>query len=95
MKIGLVEHGGLAALAGPAKVLDTAALSGTEAEELKRLVDAAAAAAPKGVGTGKAYDGTSYTVTVDDGAAPRVLKQSDAAMSPEFAAMLDWIKKRV
>jgi emfourin len=37
----------------------------------------------------------SYTITIEDGGRQTVLKQSDTAMSPAFAALLTWIQSHL
>ncbi|MEU2389479.1 protealysin inhibitor emfourin [Streptomyces sp. NPDC007369] len=94
MKVTLTERGGLAAtinLAVPPEVLDTDDLPDDAAAELARLV-AAATPTPTVDQPGRARDAMSYTITVDDGGRSTVLKQSDAAMSPAFAALLAWLR---
>ncbi|AZS75025.1 hypothetical protein DDE74_32565 [Streptomyces lydicus] len=95
MKVTLATHGGLAAainLRLPPKALDTDALPANVAAELAQLV-AAAVAMPKEDRATRARDAMSYTITVEDGGRSTVLRQSDAAMSPAFAALLTWLKK--
>ncbi|MEU9719234.1 protealysin inhibitor emfourin [Streptomyces sp. NPDC047976] len=96
MKVILESYGGLAATANlrrPPDVLDSAALPEGTAAELERLV-AAAVAAPAPQDTGRARDATGYSITVEDGGRSTVLEQSDAAMSPAFAALLAWLRDR-
>ncbi|MFF1556215.1 protealysin inhibitor emfourin [Streptomyces sp. NPDC058279] len=95
MKVTLATHGGLAAasrLRVPPKVLDTDSLPEREAAELAELVAAAAGPAPEADRPGRAMDAMSYTITVEDGGGPTVLKQSDTAMTPAFAALLTWLE---
>ena len=40
-------------------------------------------------------DAMSYTITVRDGSHAAVLKESDAHMTDEFAALLDWVQGRL
>ncbi|WP_329192347.1 MULTISPECIES: protealysin inhibitor emfourin [unclassified Streptomyces] len=94
MRVTLAAHGGLAAasnLRRPPEALDTDALPEDAAAELARLV-AAAAAEPEAEGPGRARDAMSYTITVEDGGRTTVLKQSDAAMTHSFAALLTWLR---
>ncbi|AZM87477.1 hypothetical protein D1J60_02305 [Streptomyces sp. W1SF4] len=96
MKVTLEQYGGLAAAASlrrPPDVLDSAALPQGAAAELERLV-AAAAAAPPPEDPGRARDAKGYAITVEDGGRSTVLEQSDAAMSPAFAALLAWLRDR-
>ncbi|MFI8265751.1 protealysin inhibitor emfourin [Streptomyces sp. NPDC085665] len=95
MKVTLAAHGGLAATVNlrlPPKVLDTDTLPENAASELARLV-AAAVAPPVADQPGRARDAMSYTITVEDGGRSTVLKQSDAAMTPAFAALLAWLQE--
>ncbi|MEU4484508.1 protealysin inhibitor emfourin [Streptomyces purpurascens] len=97
MRVTLATHGGLAApvLAGlPPDVVDTHALPESAAAELSRLVAAAVPAAggdpePRR----RAPDAMSYSITVEEGGHSSVLVQSDTDMSPEFAALLRWLKE--
>ncbi|GAA3503840.1 hypothetical protein GCM10019016_109520 [Streptomyces prasinosporus] len=95
MKVTLAAHGGQAAavlLRLPPRVLDTDTLPEDAAAELARLV-AAAVPAAEGGGPGRARDAMSYTITVEEGGRPTVLTQSDASMSPAFAALLGWLEE--
>ncbi|MFJ8163651.1 protealysin inhibitor emfourin [Streptomyces sp. NPDC096136] len=90
----LKTHGGLAAasdLRRPPRAVDTATLSADTAAELTRLV-AAAGAAPNEDRAGGAADAMTYAITVENGGGPTVLKQSDIAMTKEFAALLTWLE---
>lgn len=40
-------------------------------------------------------DAMSYTITVRDGSRAAVLRESDADMTEEFAALLDWVQGRL
>ncbi|GGW55998.1 hypothetical protein GCM10010503_36390 [Streptomyces lucensis JCM 4490] len=95
-------HGGLAApfLAGlPPDVVDTHALPESAAAELSRLVAAAVPATAATAGAPepprRAPDAMSYSITVEQGGHSSVLVQSDTDMSPEFAALLRWLKEHV
>ncbi|MCX5380717.1 protealysin inhibitor emfourin [Streptomyces sp. NBC_00091] len=93
MKVTLATHGGLAAaIRRPPKVLDTDTLPESAATELAQLV-AAAVPTPTEDQPGRARDARSYTITVEDGGRSTVLQQSDAAMTPAFAALLTWLRK--
>ncbi|KIF05130.1 hypothetical protein PL81_14850 [Streptomyces sp. RSD-27] len=94
MKVSVKTHGGLAAASDlrlPPRQVDTATLPADTAAALTRLV-AAAEAAPAEAWAGAAADAMTYTVTVENGDGPRVLKQSDVAMTKEFAALLTWLE---
>ena len=95
MKVSLSKHGGQAAgiyLQRAPQVVDSAALDGPEASELKRLAAAAlSAAAP--ARSGRARDDMSYTITIDDDGRETVLSQSDTAMSAEFGRLLAWLQR--
>jgi hypothetical protein len=94
MKVTLATHGGQAAavnLGLPQRAVDTDALSGSAAAELSDLVAAALPTAGEERPT-RARDAMSYTITVEDGGSSTALTQSDAAMSPQFAALLDWLE---
>jgi hypothetical protein len=89
----LATHGGLAAglrLGGRPLVLDGARLSEVDAGTLGDLVEAARAE-PDPERTWSAPDAMSYTVTVEDDSGTGVLRRSDDAMTPAFAALLDWL----
>src|SRR5215831_7784488 len=97
MRVTLAKHGGMAAainLRLPPRVVDTDALPKATAEELVRLVAAAKAApAVQEEKSGGGRDVMSYTITVEDGSHPTVLKQSDIAMSPAFNALRGWLER--
>ncbi|KUN57751.1 hypothetical protein AQJ46_45885 [Streptomyces canus] len=102
MKVTLATHGGLAApvLASlPPDVVDTHALPESDAAELSRLVAAAVPASAAAAGNPeppkRAPDAMSHSITVEEGGHSSVLVQSDADMSPEFAALLRWLKEHV
>ena len=99
MKVSLATHGGLAAglrLGARPVVVDSALLQEADARALGELVRAARAEPPPPPAGGSARDAMSYTVTVEDedegGGAE--LRRSDVAMTPAFAALLDWIGGR-
>jgi hypothetical protein len=96
VKVALQTHGGLAApitMRQPPTVVDTDELPPDAAAELARLMGAAASAAQATRSPGPARDAMSYTITVDNnGKPPTTLTSSDTTMSPEFAALLDWIR---
>ncbi|MFB6805144.1 protealysin inhibitor emfourin [Streptomyces sp. NPDC056387] len=97
MKVTLATHGGLAATANlrlPPKVLDTDTLPENAASELARLVEAAVATGEVDQ-PGRARDAMSYTISVEDGGRSTVLKQSDAAMTPAFAALLTRLQEHL
>ncbi|MGW6688041.1 protealysin inhibitor emfourin [Streptomyces sp. NPDC054961] len=94
MKVTLAAHGGLAAAVNfrrAPEVLDTDALPAHAAAELAQLV-AGAGTAPRADQPGRARDAMSYTITVEDGGRSTVLTQSDATMTPAFAALLTWLR---
>lgn len=94
MKVTLATHGGQAAaihLRLPPKVLNADALPDNAAAELSRLVAAAVPVAEEDQ-PGRARDAMSYTITVEEGGRSTVLTQSDATMSPAFAALLSWLE---
>ncbi|MFJ3718038.1 protealysin inhibitor emfourin [Streptomyces sp. NPDC090057] len=96
MRLTLETFGGLAAvtdLRRPPKVLDTDALPETATAELTRLLEEAAST-PQEEPPDHARDAMSYTLTVRTGDHVRVLEQSDAAMTPAFAELLTWLKRR-
>ena len=67
MRITLVRSGGVAGMRREAH-LDTAHLDRERAEEIRRLVEAAAVVAPQAAGASRrAADRFRYTLTVDDG----------------------------
>ncbi|MEU1465121.1 protealysin inhibitor emfourin [Streptomyces sp. NPDC005727] len=91
----LEAYGGLAAVTNlrrPPEVLDTDALPETAKAELARLLTEAAAM-PQEEQAGRARDAMSYTITAETGDSVTVLEQSDAAMTPAFAALLTSLRK--
>ncbi|WIM99480.1 hypothetical protein ACTOB_003135 [Actinoplanes oblitus] len=94
MRVTLTTHGGLAAAITsrlPAKVVDTTDLKPEDAAELRELIAAAASAAAPATSPA-ARDAMSYTVLAESAAGGTTLTASDAAMSAEFAALLDWLE---
>ncbi len=93
MKITLVQHGGLAGIARPPLTLDNRNLAESDRQELQRLLEAASAATAPAP-PGPVRDAMSHTITVEGGDRPVLLKQSDGAMSPEFAQLTAWLKRK-
>jgi hypothetical protein len=96
MKVTLAKHGGLATgIRRPPRIVESSALPKQAAAELARLVVAVKAAlAVKEERPGRARDAMSYTITLEeDGGEVSVLSQSDTAMSPSFAALLEWLER--
>ena len=97
MKVSLATHGGLAAglrLGAPPVVVDSAGLPDADAGTLGELVAAARAEPPPPPASGSARDAMSYTVTVEDEGGSAELRRSDEAMTPAFAALLEWLGGR-
>ena len=97
MRISLSEHGGIGAairLGRPARVLDSGTLEPAATAELERLVTAAMAAAPGSAGAPRP-DAMSYTITIENSGQPITLRASDADMSREFEALMDWLQARL
>lgn len=93
MRVTLKTAGGVAGLRRPSRVVDTTTLSPDLAEELMRLLAAAStAAAPLDNSAGRTRDGMAYIIRSEHDGPPVVLHASDTAMSPEFAALLDWLE---
>lgn len=95
MKVTLTKYGGLAAgIRRPPCIVDSSALPEPTAAELARLVAAVKAApAVTEERPGRARDAMSYTITVEEDGQPTVLRQSDTAISPAFAALLTWLER--
>lgn len=95
MKVTLASHGGFAAgIRRPALSVDSSTLGKSAAAELERLVQEARAESPRGSeGPGRARDAMSYTVTVEDGAGPVELRQTDTSLSPGFSALMSWLQR--
>ena len=96
MKVTLAIHGGLAAgMRRPPRVVESSALPRQDAAELERLV-AAVKTAPtvKEKKPGSARDAMTYTITLEEGDGEvSVIRQTDVAMSPSFAALLEWLER--
>ncbi len=95
MKVTLAPHGGLAAavhLSRPPRLVDSADLPAAAAAELAGLAGEAVAAPAPAQSEKPIPDAMSYTITIEDGGRQTVLKQSDTAMSPAFAALLGWLQ---
>jgi len=94
MKVTLEEYGGLAAgLSRRPRIVDADALPPAAAAELNRLVEAAKAASGGDALEG-APDEMGYDVTIEDATGKTLLTRSDTAMTPEFAALMRWIKRQ-
>jgi len=96
MKVILAQHGGQAAginLNRPPKVIDSVALDGPKAAELKDLVAAATSAPSSAASSGRARDEMSYTITIQDQGRETVLSQSDTTMSADFGRLLAWLRR--
>ncbi|MBJ7451206.1 MAG: hypothetical protein JHC71_03860 [Blastococcus sp.] len=94
MVITLATHGGLAAglrLGARPVVVDSARLPEADADTLGELVRAARAEPSPPPASGSARDAMSYTVTVEEEGGSAELRRSDEAMTPAFAALLDWL----
>lgn len=97
MKVTVEKRGGQAAainLRLPPRVVDATALSPSDAAELSRLVAAARSSPARERESGIPGDAMSYRITIEDGADPVVLRQSDTTMSDAFGALLSWLEKR-
>ncbi|MGW5328036.1 protealysin inhibitor emfourin [Streptomyces sp. NPDC004014] len=97
MKVTLEAYGGLAAAANlrrPPEVLDTNALPEGATAELTRLLTEAVSTPPPDE-AGRARDAMSYTITAEAAGGVTVLEQSDAAMTPAFAALLTWLRRHL
>lgn len=67
---------------------------------MERLVKAAAASSAAGKSRppkspASLRDAIGYTITVEHDGETKVLKASDGAMNPAFAALLAWLEKNV
>ncbi len=94
MKVTFATHGGMAAalqLGRAPTVVDGSLLSEHEAAKLAGLVAAAREEAPPADRPRSIPDEAHYTITVDDGRTPAVLRRSDTTMSPAFAELLAWL----
>lgn len=95
MKITLAKHGGWQAqLRLPPHVIDGASLNAAEVNELTRLL-AGAKAAPDAPGerSARAPEAMKYTITIEDGGEPTLLRQTDTNLTPAFAALMTWIEQ--
>ena len=96
MRVSLATHGGLAAglrLGRQPLVVDTSDLSESDAAELARLVTAARGTRAPPDRSDRARDAMTYVITVENGAKPVVLRQSDTAMTEEFSELLRWLQE--
>jgi hypothetical protein len=93
MRITLQTHGGIAAALHRKPVsIETDSLHADIARHLKTLVESAVAA-PAAAAQHARPDAMSYTLTIEDGANVRTLKQRDAELTPEFSNLLAQIAK--
>jgi hypothetical protein len=96
MRITLQVHGGLmAGIRRKPISLDTAALSEQEAADLSRLVQEAQGALENVPASQAVPDAMTYVLEVQDGAETRVLKQSDASLTPEFDRLLARVEQHM
>lgn len=94
MRITLEKHGGLAGLRLPPRTIADASLSPDQRAELIALIEAARNEAPAAkAAADRVRDAMTYVITVDGEAGSAVLKQSDGAITPAFAALLAWVEK--
>lgn len=94
MMVSLTKHGGIGAIRWPARSIDTSNLSPDAVADLERLIKAAeaeASGAPEASARGR--DTMSYAVTIEERGRSRVLRRSDATLTPAFAALVDWIER--
>jgi hypothetical protein len=96
MTVTLSTYGGLAAgIRRLPRTVKSSNLAEPVAAELRQLVTAAKAApSVKEERPGRARDAVSYTIRVEeDGGEIFTMSQSDATMSPAFAALLEWLDR--
>ncbi|MGE2731261.1 protealysin inhibitor emfourin [Mycolicibacterium vaccae] len=92
MIVSLRTYGGLTGgLGRPAHVVDTADLDDTARTELQRLV-AAAVGAPRSTPNDQVRDAQTYEIEIEDRGTTTVLEAADGSVSPEFAALRDWLR---
>ena len=91
MKIKLAKHGGQIPFQRRAPLeIDTADLPQAAAQELEGLAAAARDTGQPAQG-GVAPDAMSYVITIDGGTE---LRQSDAGLTAEFSALLDFLDRQ-
>ena len=96
MRVTLETFGGFAAgIRRLRRQLDSAALPAPLAAELTRLSTAAQSEQAPGELPGPARDILTYKITLDYNGRTAILKASDAAMPPAFAALLDWLEEHL
>jgi hypothetical protein len=95
MKVTLAKHGGWQApLRLPPRVVDGDSLTAEELDELRRLLAAAKAGAnAPDERSARAPEAMKYTITVDDGGEPILLRQTDTNLTPAFATLMTWIEQ--
>jgi len=97
MRVQFKIEGGLAHFPGLSKprVIDSSDLPTTEADRLRKLVDAAgifeqpadSRALPKG-----AADYRQYTITVEDGRRQRTIRLADPIANPDLEALVNYLR---
>jgi len=97
MKLSIAEHGGWSAPLAVSRpraphIVDSEKLEPAATQELKRLVAALKSAEPPAHGVARAPEAMSYTITIEDSGDRAEYRQSDIIMSPEFAALLEWLQ---
>ena len=95
MRVTLNTGGGQLPGANRPRSIDVEKLGEADRAEFARLLAAArteGAGAAAG-GAAGARDAKSYTVTVEDGSGPTVLRGSDVHTTRAFEGLLDWIQR--
>jgi hypothetical protein len=95
MKLTLKHAGGLAAgVRRPPRVLDASSLTTPDKNQLSQFVASAIAEhSTEKQNPGPYRDGMSYMLTIDMNGNLTDLRGSDAAMTPAFAKLLDWLER--
>ena len=93
MKLTLSTYGGIAGgLRRPDLVVDSASIPADQAEQIKRLVEAAKGADQAAGAPGPARDALEYEIKIEDGGYAAVIGQSGASMSGPFADLMKVMK---
>ncbi|MCA9070222.1 MAG: hypothetical protein KDA84_14915 [Planctomycetaceae bacterium] len=94
MKVTLNMQGGIAGMGQQSKMVESSRLSQPESEMLEHLVAAAKSASSVEAAPRHARDSMTFSITIDEAdGETTTLEQSDVAMSPSFAELLDWLER--
>jgi hypothetical protein len=92
MKLTLKSSGGISPPLLHPPAVDTSTLAENELEDLRRLLQAAEVSASPPQTSAAIRDGMSYTLTIEEDNGQRVLRQTDAGLTPAFDKLMAFIR---